>query len=73
MLQIDELKLYLGIEFLPEEEEQKYETLSGFMMNMLNRIPLAGDYFDWDGFRFEVMDMDGRRVDKVMVVPPPSM
>lgn len=72
MLQIDELKEYLGVENFPEEEEQKYETLSGLMMNMLNRIPLTGDYFDWDGFRFEVMDMDGRRVDKVLVTPPQS-
>ena len=72
MLQIDELKEYLGVENLPEEEEQKYETLSGLMMNTLNRIPLTGDYFDWDGFRFEVMDMDGRRVDKVLVTPPQS-
>jgi putative hemolysin len=73
MLQIDELKGYLGIEHLPEEDEQKYETLSGLMMNVLNRIPLAGDYFDSNGFRFEVMDMDGRRVDKVMVIPSQSM
>jgi putative hemolysin len=69
MLQIDELKNYLGVEYLPEEEEQKYETLSGLMMNMLNRIPIAGDYFDWNDIRFEVMDMDGRRVDKVLVTP----
>lgn len=73
MLQIDELKEYLGFERLPEEEDQKYETLSGLMMTMLNRIPLAGDYFDWNGYRFEVMDMDGRRVDKVMVIPPQSV
>lgn len=70
MIQIDELKEYIGIEKLPEEEDQKYETLSGLMMAILNRIPIAGDYFDWNGYRFEVMDMDGRRVDKVMVIPP---
>ncbi len=69
MLQIDELKEYLGIESLPDENEQKYETLSGLMMSILNRIPLAGDYFDCNGYRFEVMDMDGRRVDKVLVTP----
>ncbi len=69
MVQIDELKEYLGIDRLPEEEEGRYETLGGFMMAVLNRIPLTGDYFDWNGFRFEVMDMDGRRVDRVMVIP----
>lgn len=69
MLQVDELKEYLEIEQLPEEEEGRYETLSGLMMAVLNRIPLTGDYFDWNGYRFEVMDMDGRRVDRVMVIP----
>ena len=61
MIQIDELKEHLGIERLPEEEEGRYETLSGLMMAVLNRIPLTGDYFDWNDFRFEVVDMDGRR------------
>lgn len=69
MLQIDELKDYLAVDRLPEEEEGRYETLGGLMMAVLNRIPLTGDYFDWNGFRFEVMDMDGRRVDRVMVIP----
>lgn len=69
MIQIDELKEYLEIDRLPEEEEGRYETLGGLMMAVLNRIPLTGDYFDWNGFRFEVMDMDGRRVDRVMVIP----
>ena len=72
MLQIDELKEHLGIERLPEEEEGRYETLSGLMMAVLNRIPLTGDYFDWNDFRFEVVDMDGRRVDRVMVIPQKS-
>lgn len=69
MLQIDELKDYLAVDRLPEEEEGRYETLGGLMMSVLNRIPLTGDYFDWNGFRFEVVDMDGRRVDRVMVIP----
>ncbi len=72
MIQIDELKEHLGIERLPEEEEGRYETLSGLMMAVLNRIPLTGDYFDWNDFRFEVVDMDGRRVDRVMVIPQKS-
>ena len=58
---------------LPHEDE--YETLSGFMMTSLGRVPQAADNFDWNGFRFEVMDMDGRRVDKVLVtkLPKPSV
>jgi putative hemolysin len=42
------------------------------MMEQFGRIPAAGDYFDWSGFRFEVMDMDGHRVDKVLVSPAPK-
>ncbi len=37
------------------------------MMNQMGEIPTAGQYFEWEGFHFEVMDMDGRRVDKVLV------
>jgi len=43
--------------------------LGGFLMAQLERVPAAGDTFEWHDFRFEVMDMDGHRVDKVLVVP----
>lgn len=62
-----EFKEKLDIRTLPEEEDGYYQTLGGFVMAMLGRIPKAGDAFDWDGWRVEVMDMDGRRVDKVLV------
>lgn len=69
MIQVDELKDYLeGIE-LPAEEEGNYETLGGLMMAHLGRIPVSGDHFEWQNLRFEVVDMDGRRVDKVLVSP----
>ena len=45
------------------------QTLGGFVMMVLGRIPSAGDCFEWDKLRFEVVDMDGLRVDKVLVVP----
>ncbi len=67
MIHIDELKDYLDINQLPDEDEGDYETLSGLIMAQLGRIPTSGDYFEWEKFRFEVVDMDGRRVDKVMV------
>ncbi len=67
MIHIDELKDYLDIDELPDEEEGDYETLSGLVMSELGRIPVSGDYFEWKNMRFEVMDMDGRRVDKVLV------
>ena len=64
---VDDLKDLLDIKELPEEEENYYTTVGGFVMTYLSRIPEAGDRFDWDRFRFEVLDMDWRRVDKVLV------
>jgi putative hemolysin len=65
MLSVEDLKEIFNLRHLPDEEE--YETLGGFMMNHLGRVPLTADLFEWNGLRFEVMDMDGNRVDKVMV------
>jgi putative hemolysin len=50
-------------------ERGSYQTLGGFVITHLGRIPAAADHFQWQGMRFEVMDMDGNRVDKVLVVP----
>ncbi len=65
MVTIDDLKEIFHVRDLPEEEG--YETLGGFVMFSLGRIPQSADRFEWGGLRFEVMDMDGRRVDKVLV------
>jgi putative hemolysin len=65
----DELKELLLADDLPFEEENLYQTLGGLMMAFLDRIPKSGDHFDWNGFRFEVVDMDGHRVDKVLIKP----
>ncbi len=54
---------------LPGEAENTFETLGGFIMAQLGHIPAPADAFEWSGFRFEVMDMDGRRVDKVLLGP----
>jgi putative hemolysin len=70
MLEIDELKELFNFTTVPHEDE--YETLSGFIMTSLGRVPQASDNFEWNGFRFEVMDMDGRRVDKVLVTTLPK-
>ncbi len=69
-LPIDDLKGLLKQERLPNEEEE-YHTLGGLMISALGKIPRSGDHFEWQGFRFQVVDMDGTRVDKVMVVPLP--
>ena len=70
MLPNDELKEIFNLRRLPDEEE--YETLGGFVMLHLGRIPQAADLFEWNGLRFEVMDMDGKRVDKVQVTTVPA-
>jgi putative hemolysin len=57
----------LGVESLPGEDENSYQSLGGFVMAHLGRIPKTGDVFESGGFRYEVVDMDGRRVDKVLV------
>ena len=70
MLEIDEFKEIFDMPPLPHESE--YETLSGFIMMSLGRVPQATDHFEWHGLKFEVMDMDGRRVDKVLVTTLPQ-
>lgn len=67
LLPIDEYKELLSIKTLPAEDEGHYQTLGGFVMTQLGRIPAAADQFICEGLRYEVMDMDGRRVDKVLV------
>ena len=52
---------------LPGREEHQYTTVAGFVLHQLGRIPQPADHFTWDVYRFEVVDMDGRRVDKVLV------
>ena len=68
-LSTSELKDLLDLDSLPEEEDAGYETLGGMVMADIGRIPTAGDVINWEGWRFEVMDMDGYRVDKVLVMP----
>ena len=70
MLEVDEFKEIFKLHVLPHEDE--YETLSGFVMMSLGRIPQSADQFEWHELSFEVIDMDGRRVDKVLVTTLPS-
>jgi putative hemolysin len=72
MLDIGELKELIGVESLPKEREAGYETLGGLVMTVLGRIPATGDTFTWDRFKFEVVDMDKARVDKVLLILGPS-
>jgi putative hemolysin len=72
MLPVDEFKALFHLGPLPGEEQAVYHTVAGFVIMQLGRIPTAADYFEWEGLRIEVVDMDGNRVDKVLVTPPPT-
>jgi putative hemolysin len=67
LLPIDKLKALLHRDTLPGEETGRFHTLAGFVISFLGRIPTSGDYFEWDGLQFEVVDMDGNRIDKMLV------
>jgi putative hemolysin len=64
---VDDLKELTDLEELPHEEETEFQTLGGFLMTQFGRIPSAGDCFDHASWRFEVLDMDRHRIDKVLV------
>jgi putative hemolysin len=64
---MDDLRSAIEMPPVPEAEQGTYHTLAGFVMTRLARIPTEGDRFEWGGLLFEVVDMDGRRVDKLLV------
>jgi putative hemolysin len=68
MLPVVDLLDILDLDTLPSVKG-RYQTVGGFMMSALGKVPIEGEYFDWHRFRFEVVDMDGFRVDKVLVHP----
>ncbi len=63
---VPELKDRLGLATVPEEERGRYHTLSGMMMLLSGRLPKTGDSVQWQGWRLEIVDMDGRSIDKVL-------
>jgi putative hemolysin len=69
LIPVPELKDRLGLKELPEEDRGRYNTLAGMIMLLLGRLPRTADHVDWNDWRFEVVDMDGKRVDKVLVAP----
>jgi putative hemolysin len=68
-LPIDVFKETLHLEELPDEENGLYQTAGGFAMMYLEKVPTTGDHFEWQDFRFEIVDMDEHRVDKLLVAP----
>ena len=72
LIPILELKDRLNMKAVPEEDKGRYHTLSGMMMWLLGRLPSTGDIAVWEGWRFEVVDLDGKRIDKVLASPVPE-
>ena len=66
MIPVPELKDRLGLKQLPDEDRGRYNTLAGMVMLLLGRLPQTTDAVEWAGWRFEVVDLDGKRVDKVL-------
>lgn len=66
-LTIDRFREFFPVGELPGEEAGYFQTLGGFVQAQLGRLPAVGDLVEWGGLRFEVVDMDGTRVDKVLV------
>nr|WP_283254652.1 hemolysin family protein [Luteimonas galliterrae] len=71
-LPIDELRELMGVAAFPDEEEHDYHTAAGMTIARFGRIPHAGEHFDWDGWRIEVVDLDGPRVDKLLLARLPE-
>lgn len=66
LIPIPEMKDVLQMKSVPDEDLGRYNTLAGMMMLLLGRLPREGDIAEWQGWRLEIVDMDGRRVDKVI-------
>ncbi|HSQ08568.1 MAG TPA: hemolysin family protein, partial [Chromatiaceae bacterium] len=72
LIPVPELKDRLGLKVVPEEEKGRYNTLCGMFMWLLGRVPQTTDRVEWEGWRLEIVDMDGRRIDKVLATPLPD-
>lgn len=69
---VPELKDRLMLDSVPDEERGRYHTLSGMMMLLTGRLPKVTDTVTWEGWRLEIVDMDGRTIDKVLASRLPS-
>ena len=67
LLSIEEFKRMFAIEELPGQDKDHFQTLGGFITSFLGNLPKTGEKFEWAGLRFEIVDMDRMRIDKVIV------
>jgi len=70
-LSTDDLRELLRTGELPGEQEHDFRTVAGMVMTALGHVPQTGEVFAWHGIRFEVIDLDGARIDKLLVTPAP--
>ncbi len=71
LMPVAELKARLALEALPDEERGRYNTLAGLLLFVLGRLPHTGERVRLEGWEFEIVDMDGRRIDKILAIPKP--
>ncbi len=72
LIPVTELKDRLDLKELPQEDRGRYNTLAGLIMLLLGRLPDVTDSVEWEGWRFEVVDLDGKRIDKVLASLSPT-
>lgn len=71
-VELDGLKQLLGVQHMPGENVEAYQTLSGFVLHLMQRIPHEGDHFAWGGYRFEIAEMDRHRIEKILIGKVPE-
>ncbi|MDC7701876.1 hemolysin family protein [Vogesella indigofera] len=71
MMSLDDFKEHFDLDMIEGEETGDFQTVAGFVIFMLGRVPATADRVEWGGFTFEVVDMDRTRVDKLLVTAPP--
>ncbi|HZK29860.1 MAG TPA: hemolysin family protein [Methanoregula sp.] len=69
---VEDIRKILSVDSFPGEEQGRYRTIAGLILFILERIPKTGDHFEAEGLRYEVVDMDGNRIDKVLVTRVPT-
>jgi putative hemolysin len=68
MMSVDEFKEIFELTDLPGEKRDTFQTLGGFLFTQMGRVPSVSEQYEWNHLRFEIVDMDGKRIDKVLVV-----
>jgi len=72
LLPVIDLKDALNINKLPEEESNRYQTLNGLIMLLLGKMPMTADKVKVGAWSLEIIDMDGKRIDKVLAIKDPE-